>query len=389
MAETYDVFISHASEDKKDVARPLAEALTQAHLSVWLDEQELTLGDSLRQKIDEGLRSSRFGVVILSRSFFAKSWPQAELDALVTRQMREKTILPVLHGIAHDDLARYSPLLSGLVTASTEVGIDAAARQIIAAVQKESATAADTLALDLSHRQREWYGFESAVQRVSGRRVWAMDRGVLHQRAELDRYRVLVVALPYDSEIAPNEVDALRDWVTAGGGLFLLGSYFADAHHRGNPSSLARAFGFSFANDLIMPPGRTSHDDCQDQAFDVNGKLAVALDVPPGTHPIGRGVGSLALQSACSLELTTQPEYVIRSGTGVVVEAHGRPNERGYLLQIREYKETVRRDLAVVAAWQFATGRVAAAGTWKLWTLNQRDNHALVRNVIDWLRGAE
>lgn len=107
MASDYDVFISHASEDKKDVARPLADALTQAHLRVWLDAQELTLGDSLPQKIDEGLRRSRFGVVILSRHFFSKSWPRAELDALVARQMREKTILPVLHGLAQDDLATF------------------------------------------------------------------------------------------------------------------------------------------------------------------------------------------------------------------------------------------------------------------------------------------
>jgi len=61
-----DVFISHASEDKLDIARPLAEALKLRGLSVWFDEYELTLGDSLRRKIEEGLRSSRFGVTILS-----------------------------------------------------------------------------------------------------------------------------------------------------------------------------------------------------------------------------------------------------------------------------------------------------------------------------------
>lgn len=52
----WDVFISHAGEDKQDVARPLSEALTAAGLRVWLDEDELRLGDSLRGKIDQGLR---------------------------------------------------------------------------------------------------------------------------------------------------------------------------------------------------------------------------------------------------------------------------------------------------------------------------------------------
>jgi len=51
----YDVFISHASEDKEAVARPLARHLQELGLRVWIDECELTLGDSLRRKIDAGL----------------------------------------------------------------------------------------------------------------------------------------------------------------------------------------------------------------------------------------------------------------------------------------------------------------------------------------------
>ena len=71
-----DVFISHAGEDKEDVARPIAEALAAAGWSVWLDEYELTVGDRLTRSINVGLASSRFGVVVLSRAFFAKHWPQ-------------------------------------------------------------------------------------------------------------------------------------------------------------------------------------------------------------------------------------------------------------------------------------------------------------------------
>ena len=69
----YDVFISHASEDKADVARPLAAHLQKLGLRVWLDEFELTLGDSLRRKIDHGLSKSKYGLVILSPAFFSKS----------------------------------------------------------------------------------------------------------------------------------------------------------------------------------------------------------------------------------------------------------------------------------------------------------------------------
>ncbi len=65
----WDLFISHASEDKDEIARPLADQLVEAGLKVWFDEYELTVGDSLRRSIDQGLAQSRFGVVILKRTF--------------------------------------------------------------------------------------------------------------------------------------------------------------------------------------------------------------------------------------------------------------------------------------------------------------------------------
>ena len=54
-AREHDVFISHASEDKDAIVRPLANALVNEGLDVWYDEFALHIGDSLRQKIDRGL----------------------------------------------------------------------------------------------------------------------------------------------------------------------------------------------------------------------------------------------------------------------------------------------------------------------------------------------
>jgi hypothetical protein len=58
---TRDCFICHASEDKEEVARPLAESLRERGYAVWFDEFELDVGDSLREAIDQGLATSRFG----------------------------------------------------------------------------------------------------------------------------------------------------------------------------------------------------------------------------------------------------------------------------------------------------------------------------------------
>src|SRR5581483_8753321 len=112
--EQRDVFISHASEDKDEIARPLAEALLARHHTVWFDEYELTLGDSLRQEIEKGLAHSRLGVVILSQAFFAKNWPQQELNALYARLIsgEPNVIVPIWHRMTREQVAARAPLLA-------------------------------------------------------------------------------------------------------------------------------------------------------------------------------------------------------------------------------------------------------------------------------------
>ena len=119
-AREYDVFISHASEDKDSVVRPLAHALSDGGLKVWYDEFELRIGDSLRRKIDTGRAKSRFGIVVLSRSFFGKGWTNYELDGLVTRAVSgEQILLPIWHEITKQELIGYSPSLADKVARST------------------------------------------------------------------------------------------------------------------------------------------------------------------------------------------------------------------------------------------------------------------------------
>lgn len=118
--QVFDVFISHASEDKEEVVRPLAIALREAGLSVWYDEFELRIGDSLRRKIDRGLGSSRFGVVVLSKAFFGKGWPEYELDGLVTRTLSgEQILLPIWHNVSKREVIGYSSSLADRLARST------------------------------------------------------------------------------------------------------------------------------------------------------------------------------------------------------------------------------------------------------------------------------
>lgn len=118
----YDVFISHATPDKEDFVRPLATALQELNVRVWYDEFELELGDSLRRSIDKGLINSRFGIVVLSTSFFKRNWTQYELDGFVNREMNGlKVILPIWHKVSKDEVQNFSPSLADKVALNTSI----------------------------------------------------------------------------------------------------------------------------------------------------------------------------------------------------------------------------------------------------------------------------
>ena len=138
----FDVFISHASEDKDEVVRPFANALRSAGLSVWFDEFELRIGDSLRRKIDKGLANSRFGVVILSKAFFGRGWPEYELDGLVTRSVSgEQILLPIWHNVSKKEVMEYSPSLADRLARSTSTHtVEEIAAEIIEVIQKPVST---------------------------------------------------------------------------------------------------------------------------------------------------------------------------------------------------------------------------------------------------------
>ena len=143
----YDVFISHASEDKDFVA-PLASALIAAGLRVWYDSFELKIGDSLSGSINRGLSLSRFGVVVFSQAFFRKRWTQHEMSGLVTLQMSGRSvILPIWHRITKDEIMEHAPPLADIVgmNSSTQ-GVEDIVKEIVKLVRGDILPPHDYLA---------------------------------------------------------------------------------------------------------------------------------------------------------------------------------------------------------------------------------------------------
>ncbi len=109
----WDLFISHATEDKEAIVKPLATALSSFGLRVWYDEFTLKPGVSLSRSIDKGLAHSKYGVVVLSPSFFAKRWPEYELRGLTAKEMAGgKEIIPVWHDVNREAVLKFSPPLA-------------------------------------------------------------------------------------------------------------------------------------------------------------------------------------------------------------------------------------------------------------------------------------
>ena len=117
----YDVFVSHATEDKESFADEFVNILQQKfHLKVWYDAVSIKWGDSIRTEIDKGLKKSKFGVVILSRSYVSKYWTNYDLEGLFQRESNmKKLILPIWHNITKQEVQQFSPTLAGKMAMNT------------------------------------------------------------------------------------------------------------------------------------------------------------------------------------------------------------------------------------------------------------------------------
>lgn len=140
--EQYDVFISHAWEDKEDFVDDLYNALTALGIKVWYDTSKIKWGDSMRKKIDEGLSKSKFGIIVLSPNYIAenKYWTKIELDGLFQLEsINGKTILPIWHKLTKKEVMEYSPIIASKLAMNTAtMTAEDIAKEMFELIPKES-----------------------------------------------------------------------------------------------------------------------------------------------------------------------------------------------------------------------------------------------------------
>jgi hypothetical protein len=233
----WDVFISHASEDKDLIARPLAVKLTSLGIKVWFDEFELRVGDSLSGKIDFGLSKSSFGVVVLSRDFFSKAWPEYEYRGLIAKSVgNNRTILPVWHNIDRSTVLDFSPTLADIMAENTNKPIDKLALNIINAINPDLFNA---ISRKIAYKKSE---SESKIENIDPKLLNLSS--IRHERLPLELLRRISIIRGALTDIYPM---SMEQWVDG---------FRRDAH----PSREVRAWEFIASRYLQIRDAVTLSD---------------------------------------------------------------------------------------------------------------------------------
>jgi hypothetical protein len=126
-----DLFLSHAGDDKVRYIQPLAESLVAKKITFWLDALEISWGDNVLLRINEGLRRSRYLLLCLSRSFLNRPWPESEMASALAIQNAtgQKRVLPLILNSKDLVLNQY-PILAALAYKEYKGSPDAIADEL-------------------------------------------------------------------------------------------------------------------------------------------------------------------------------------------------------------------------------------------------------------------
>jgi len=134
----YDIFLSFAEEDV-DFARKIYDALCKRDLMVWFSQEHLKTGDSIVGVINEAVKRSHYGLILLSPHTIESEihFPFLELTALLNKKLygQLKGLIPLYHHISHKEIVLDFPLLADHTALNTTAGIATVADKIMQIVK--------------------------------------------------------------------------------------------------------------------------------------------------------------------------------------------------------------------------------------------------------------
>jgi len=94
----FDAFLCHSSADK-ELVREVAKAFAAAGIPYWLDEEQIKYGDGVSEKIEDGLKRSRYIIPCVSAAFATSGWTRGEYSAILNAEFsgdRSRTVIPLV-----------------------------------------------------------------------------------------------------------------------------------------------------------------------------------------------------------------------------------------------------------------------------------------------------
>jgi len=123
LEKDYDAFLSYAGEDER-TSSELAGALKSHGFKIWYAEDCLKVGDSLLNAIEAGMKRSRAGVMLISKTYLRKGWPNAEMDVLVREYIEKQRLLfPIWLDVSKEDVEKRHSVLAGIVALRLSTGM--------------------------------------------------------------------------------------------------------------------------------------------------------------------------------------------------------------------------------------------------------------------------
>lgn len=426
MQSSYDVFISYSHHDHDWVWDWLLPRLEAAGLAVCIDERDFDIGVPSLVNMEQAVERSGKTLLVITPAWVNSEWTAFESllvqgsdpagrRARMLPLVREQTDMPPrIRMLTYVDFTReanWEKQLARLLGALDKATASPTSASAAAPVSQPAAPTSATptrpiIALDFSHQQQDdgykgWDGYYTAITELAKTVpdvTWTeWMPGQTFAANTLASVKAVILAAPFHTILSDREIDHVRNWVQSGGRIALLSNYTADLHHASNLNALARALGFEFAENLVLPAGSASDLNARLQARSQgDDRRLVVVANPPGgplgTHPLLEGVKQVGFLSACTISAyTSTPECFITHASGVVMQPFGPKDPKGWMQQIVEWRKNDRaQDVTLFAAWTRGQGKLIAVGTWKfvlpkLTNAPDLDNARLFQNMVRWL----
>lgn len=132
----YDVFVSHAFKDKKEIADELVEKLQKSGIVVWYSGNNLKVGHGIDDTIKDGLNQSKYGIAILTHNYFENDWTKKELNALWSKS--KSMVFPIWHNLNKEEVTKYDSNLADKYSLNTKKGIDYVVKELVSSIRESN-----------------------------------------------------------------------------------------------------------------------------------------------------------------------------------------------------------------------------------------------------------